>query len=165
MELREIWIAYCEQQLGDRAASAAPVIISPKKAMALLWNFNALFTPRVAAITATAFSTQFDEEADGALAMLARTDSFASWERMSAGAWRVLYERHLYTLVVMDANAALSEPVISRLPSGLTRQSQARALLLQFLLGGARSIDRQLLPLSKPGTLPAFPANTSLRRH
>lgn len=160
MELSKAWIAYCEPKVAPDA-EAEP--FSPDLVMERLWLFNPLFTARFDAITATDFSTVFDEEADGALMDLAWHDRIA-WDGLSVGAWRVLFDRHEYALIVAMANKTAGVAVIAGLPRGLSEEEQSRALLLQFLLGGARTIDRRLLPKSRSGRVPPIPGTTLLRQ-
>lgn len=164
MELENVWLWYCAERLGQPTEQPAMEPLGPAEVLDLFWTFHAVFRPRHDAIAATPYSEAFDEEADGALAQLAIADSFAGWEAMSAGAWRVLYERFAYSCTVAMANEVEGTEVIASLPVGLDDRSRARALLLRFLLGGGRSIDRRLLARSKPGALPPFPASTPLRR-
>lgn len=165
MGLSDAWMAYCEEKLPEGSLEAPLTeLVSPWRAIELFFDFMPMFTARHDAMSATRYDTVFDKEADGALAQLAVADTLSGWEELTAGAWRVLAERFTYAAVVCMANEAAGEPVIASLPKGLDRQSQARALLLMFLLGGARTIDRRVLPAKLDGSLPEFPANTSLRR-
>jgi hypothetical protein len=95
---------------------------------------------------------------------MAEEDSFAPWDALPAGAWRVLFERFAYCSTVVAVNLAAGRASIDRVPAGLSSQAQARALLLRYLLGPGRTIDRKVLPLSAPGTAPPFPASTPIRR-
>jgi hypothetical protein len=164
MDLSDVWVWYCGERLGDRIKGARPVPYSPATALELLWEFFPMFTARAGAIAATPYDTAFDGDADLALTHLAQTDNFAAWDRLSAGAWRVLQERLVYSGVVVMLQKAEGAEVIGGLPEGLDRQSRARALLLRFLLGEARTIDRRVLPARPDGSLPTFPADTKLRR-
>ena len=164
MELKDIWMWYCEQRLGA-AELPPPIPVSPWQAMELFWDMHPMFTARYDAIKAVPYSPAFDEEADGALAQMAITDSFDGWEGLSSGAWRVMSERLQYTEVVILANEVQGSEVIAHLPLGLDRRSRVRALLLMFLLGGGRTIDRRLLPARPDGSLPAFPSTQTLKRH
>ena len=165
MELSEIWLWYCSERLGQPSRLPDPVALSPWDGLELFLTFHPMFLARIEAIAATPYLRRFDGEADEGLAQLARFDGFDAWDGMSAGAWRVLYERLAYAEVVALTNEAAGNPVIAHLPAGLDVQSRARALLLQFLLGGARSIDRRLLPRSPRGAAAPLPGSTSLRRH
>jgi hypothetical protein len=164
MDLGNIWTVYCEDRLGSAIETARPVPVTPWRGIELTWTWHPMFVAKFDVLQDVPYSTAFDEEADIALMALAMRNSFDAMDGTSAGAWRVLYERLSYTQVVMLANEAAKKPVISRLPEGLSETEQAIAIGLQFLLGGARTIDRRLLPKSKPGKLPPFPASTSLRR-
>lgn len=163
MEMSEIWMWYCGEMFPGREMPA-PEPISPWRVVELFFDFHPMFTARFDAIRATRYSTAFDDEADRALMHMARHDTMDGWERMTAGAWRVMYERLAYCEIVALANEAAKKPFIAHLPVGLDRQSQGRALLLMFLLGHGRTIDRRLLPQSPDGSLPAFPSTSLLQR-
>lgn len=163
MELSQAWVWYCLDRLGTNELPP-PEELGPWQVLELLFDFVPLFHARHQAIAATRYDDAFDEEADGALALVAMSDTFSGWDELTAGAWRVLAERWTYAGTVAAANAAMNNPVIGHLPIGLDRQSRARAVLLQFLLGGARTIDRRLLRPMPDGSLPEFPAATRLRR-
>ena len=164
MDLGEVWMEYCFEAIGRPAKAPALRPLAPMEVVERLFDFHPLFTARPDIINAAPYSTVFDEDADAALLALARDDDLASWETLSAGGWRVLLERLIYSEVVVIANQVAGTLVIARLPPGLTRQQEARTLLLQFLLGGGRTIDRRLLPAQAPGRAPAFPA-LPLRQH
>lgn len=163
--LRNVWIVYCEERLGRPLDTTQPVAIAPWQGMELLFRFNTMFAARTEMLKSVQFDEAFDAHADGALCQFAKDDAFDGWLKLNAGGWRILYERHLYALTVMAANAAANEPVISHLPEGLDEERQARALWLQFLLGGARRIDRRLVPKAMPGDIPRFPGEASLKQH
>ncbi len=166
MELSGVWLWYCEQHLSpDALAAQRTVALSPDDVMEAFFTFHPLFSGRLDAIRATPYSTDFDESADEALAQMAMSDSFESWEELTAGTWRVLYERFLYCSVVVAANMAAGRTSMDRIPLGLSSQAAPRALLLRYLLGHGRNIDRQVLPQSSPGTAPPFPVSATIRRH
>ena len=163
MELSRVWIGYCEKRLGPAAGSAATVSLSPKDTHALLYEWNGLFTGRASTLLDIPYSTAFDDEADAALCEVARLDNFRTWDRLSAGAWRNLLERLTYAQGVALANEMAGTDFIAWLPSGLSRRERSRAVGLQFLLGGARTIDPKWLSDRGHGAQTAFPASTSLR--
>ena len=164
MDLADIWIWYVAQRLGADPVREDFADIGPWSTLELLWGFHPLFTARWDAIAATPYSTEFDAEADGALARLAIDDATGSWDGLSSGAWRVLQERLAFLEVVVVANEAAGTKVFTEAPRLLDRTKQARTVLLRMLLGPARTIDRRLLPPSAPGAAPPVPATTSLRR-
>jgi hypothetical protein len=165
MDLSKLWLWYCEQHLSaaDLAAQRTRAL-SPDEVMECFWTFHPLFTGRMDAIKATPYSTDFDDSADEALGMMAMEDSFALWDALPAGTWRVLYERFSYCSVVVAANMAAGTVSIDRVPAGLSSQATARALLLRYLLGHGRTIDRKVLPPSAPGTAPSYPVSATIRR-
>jgi len=160
----DVLMWYCiEKHGGDPDVSRAERVPDTETLKAFEPVF-ALMAQRFDVIRATPYSEDFDEEADGALAALAITDSFESWEDITAGAWRVLLDRMRQAIIVIEAARVGGEPVIETLPRGLPRHARRQALVLQWLLIHSRSIDRQLLPLSEPPELPSFPATTPIRR-
>ena len=164
LELRDARLLYCEQKFPNAVAMPAPQSFDPEQTAMLLYESAFLFTARQASIKATPFDPVFDDEADGALIWLARFDNFDLWDQMSAGGWRVMYERFTYAITVAGANAVAGTSVMTRLPVGLDRQSQARAALLQFLLGGARNIDPRLLAKHRDQGLPSAESFRPIRR-
>jgi hypothetical protein len=155
MELSRAWIAYCEDRLPNGAGRS--ITLDPEEQLSLLYDHAGLFTPRMPMIRATRFAAAFDDEADRALLELSRHDSFEGFDRMTAGGWRVMYDRFLYACVVLAAVMASGRPVMMTLPDGLDRPVLARAFLLRLLLGPARSIDRAMLPAEDHGTSRTFP--------
>lgn len=164
IERERLWLWYAAERLGQPKKQPPFESMTAGQALELLWQLHPVFTGRSDAIAATPYSADFDAEADAALEALAVTDSFDRWEAISAGAWRVLYERHVYAATVLTASMVRNTGFTEHLPVGLDGKAQGRALFLKLLLGPARTIDRQLLPRSKPEALPAFPADMTLRR-
>ena len=165
MDLSKVWQWYCEQHLSPRDLAALRVLpLAPDAVLAGFWAFQPLFTGRMDAIKAVPYSTDFDDSADEALVSMAMTDSFEGWDAINAGTWRVLHERFLYCSTVVAANMAAGTAVIDRVPAGLSLEATSRALLLKYLLGHGRTIDRKVLPLSGPGTVLQFPGAGPIRR-
>ena len=165
MDLREAWTLYCEQKFPDPENLPPLDPLSPRETAMLLFENSFLFAARHDRITATPYDKVFDEEADGSLIWLAQFDNFELWDKMSAGGWRVMYERYVYAQVVAMANAAAKEPVMTRIPRGLDPQSQARTVLLQLLLGGARTIDPRLLERHRHQGIPGPDAFQPIRKN
>jgi hypothetical protein len=165
MELHEIWLWYVNEHISELDAKALPVKFTASGTMEKFFDLHPMFTARWDAITAVAFNEAFDDEADGALAECAISDSFAGWEALSAGGWRVLSDRLLYCELVLSVQWAREpETIIDRLPRGLSADRQTKALLLKYLLGHGRTIDRHVLPIKQTNTFPAVPATLTLRR-
>ena len=162
MRLDHVWSMYAVECLGD--PSAPPVALSPMETLGLLFDWHPHFTPRMPAIEMVRHNAAFDEEADGALCALATNGDFETWEQISAGAWRVLSNRLIYAETVCLLNERNGTVVMTRLPKGLTPQQQSITAGLQFLLGGARSIEPRLLAKWRREPPGLLPASTLLRR-
>lgn len=163
MELNEVWLWYSRSQLPDTITTIEPQALSPDDVMALFWTFHPLFAGMSDVIKSVPYSTDFDEEADLALVDLAADDAFDAWPEMSAGAWRVMYERFVFCSTVVAANMVAGTRVIDQIPQGLSETAKARTLLLRYLLGHGRKIDRHILPLSRQGAAPHLPASRPIR--
>lgn len=98
-----------------------------------LWPMNAVFAAHRAQIGSIAYVASFESEADEALASLARGRAW-TLNTPSPGAWRVLMERHIQSLMLAMANAVAGNsqviPVPSKLPS--TSYKLAAMLFLQW---------------------------------
>lgn len=164
MELSEIWMWYCEERLPKEGKRTPLIELAPWDALDLFFDLHPMFTARYDVINSVAYDTAFDGEADGALSHMARFDTFDGWDRLSAGGWRVISERLLWSETVIAANAAEGTKVIAQLPRGLDRQSQSRALMLMYLLGGGRTIDPRMLRKRPDGRFPAFPSERPIRK-
>ena len=165
MELNEIWLWYVNEHTVANAAARPSLEFRAWDTLERFFDLHPMITARYDAINTTRYSMEFDNVADGALAQMAMSDSFAGWEELPAGGWRVISERLLYSEVVLGVMAAKEQgTVIDRLPLGLTKERQAKALLLKYLLGHGRTIDRKVLPTRPDGSLPEFPAAQTLRR-
>jgi hypothetical protein len=164
MELSEIWLAYVNEHMVADAGKFPPVEITASQTLERLFELHPIFTSRWDAIMSVKYTDAFDEEANNALAHLAMTDSFAAWDELSVGAWRVLVERLQYCEVVLVANmAAAPNAVLNHLPIGLTRDQEARALLLRYLLEQGRTIDRQILPVKEHRAFTVLSPSQALR--
>lgn len=163
-DMREIALWYAEARLGRAPDPRRRTSLSPEEVLQLLWEFHPLFTPRSDAFSATPYAEAFMSEADTALVWLARTDDFASWDGLSAGAWRVLAERLSYLEAIVARAWLEGAKVFTSVPRGLDRRSKGRFVLLLLLLGEARTIPPSLLERSGSGAFPGFP-EMPLRRH
>lgn len=165
MELKEVWLAYVNDRISAANAVLAPVEFTAEASMRRFFDLHPMFSARWAAINATPFNSDFDESADMALVQLAAKDSFDDWDRLPAGIWRVIGDRLMYSQIVL-AVMMFKEPdrIIDRLPQGLTQQEQSKALLLKYLLGHGRSIDRHILPITHDLSLGSFPGAQTLRK-
>ncbi|KIC38129.1 hypothetical protein RA27_20370 [Ruegeria sp. ANG-R] len=164
MQLSEVWMSYCADRFPEEKELPPPMPVDPWEALELLFELHPMFTARYDAIKSAPFDRIHDEETDGALCQLAMTDSFAGWDGLSAGGWRVMIERLIWSETVIAANAAQNNPVIAHLPEGLDRMSSAKALLLMYLLGGGRDVDTRTLDARPRGTFPSLPAQRPIRK-
>ncbi len=163
MELELVYAWYVERCLGDRLDPTKMQTFNASQSLKALFEVMPVFTARYAEINATPYSTAFDSKADIALIQMAETDSFDCWDTLPLGAWRVIRDRYLQSLVVLAANLPRGEAIIDRLPSGMTDLQQGRALLLMYALGLSRTIDRQLLPEEVPELQQFLPAEFLLQ--
>ena len=134
MKLEDVWQWYVEQKLGRLPDPSLARPVSPQEGQKLLWLWHEHFTPHMAMIAKTPHDSAFDTEADGALCLLAKDDSFAGWQALSPGAWRVLHDRLVATQTVFAANVAGHNHVIAHLPPGLGEAEASRTLGLMFFL-------------------------------
>ena len=165
MELNEVWLAYVNARIEAESAGLAPVEFTAWSALERFFEFHPMFTARWDAITATPFNADFDEIADRALIHVAATDSFSEWDRLPAGGWRVISDRLMYSSVVLTVMAAKHpDSITDRLPQGLKPEEESKALLLKYLLGHGRSIDRHVLPLKHDRWFGSFPGAQTQRK-
>ncbi|NVM42017.1 hypothetical protein HWX16_16940 [Ochrobactrum intermedium] len=165
MELNEVWLVYANKHMLSNAADLPPIEFTASETLRCFFDVHPMFTGRWDAIMSVSFNAAFEEEADMGLVQLAATNSFKDWERLSAGAWRVINERMMYSEVVLSLTMA-REPksIMDRLPQGLGSDQQTIALLLKYLLGHGRTIDRRVLPVKDRRSLVEFGAMQTLRQ-
>jgi len=165
MELSEVWLQYVNDHLDPALAKKPPLEFTAWQTIERFFEIHPMLTARWDALAGTPFNAEFDEVADMALVQVAATDSFASWDNLVVGAWRVISDRLMYCEIVLGVTAA-REPkgVMARLPQGLERNRQTKALLLKYLLGHGRTIDRRVLPIEHKRSPQAFPATQTLRK-
>lgn len=166
MELNEIWLWYVNEHVEPKNVNKPAQEFRATDVLERLWDFHSFFSPRFDLIKATKYDEAFIENADGALANLAMKNSMDDWETLNAGTLRVLSERLLYTETVL-AVMMVKEPetITDGLPQGLSQIVQSRALLLKYLLGHARKIDRRVFPKETFEQSKEFPGGKGLHKH
>jgi len=163
MSLDEIWLAYVNSHMDENAATTDAVEFRASQTLELFFDTHSLFSKRWGAIQATAFNAEFDGLADDALARVSMDDSFASWEQLPAGVWRVISDRLMYCEICLSVVMAQDDRVTDHLPQGLRKDQQLKALLLKYLLGHGRTIDRHVLPEQVCEQSSTFPSQLPLR--
>lgn len=131
----DLFSAFAEKVLGKPLDSVKPQHLSGWQVVEALWPLNERFRPAVARIRTLPYEAAFEAEADAAIALLAENIN-ASWEAVSAGAWRVLLERQQQALVVALANEAAGNPLMP-IPPGFSADQRTVAATL-FLLHGMK---------------------------
>ena len=127
--------AFFERCLGADWRAAALVRMSGEEVAALLWPFNKVFHSRLPEVEQVAYDPRFEAAADNAIDDLATTMDIEVLGQGPAELVRVLLERHKQLLVVAQAGQAAGHPVVTTLPSGLSRDQQRVGVALLLLRG------------------------------
>lgn len=132
MDKFELMRRLVERSTGGKRLESVPPEPLPWIDLAeALWALNDLFRPALQRIRSLDYDKSFEAEADAAIELMADGGAF-SWDALSAGAWRVLLERHQQAITVAMANdRAKSPPMMG--PQGLNAQ-QRTAFAAIFLL-------------------------------
>ncbi|MBI3771450.1 MAG: hypothetical protein HY272_01905 [Gammaproteobacteria bacterium] len=116
----------------------------------LLWPLNDMFRARLMDIRKLEYDEAFEEEADSAIAAYVKAPGAGAWSGISAGAWRVLLERHQQRLELAMHNEIEGVRPLTA-PAGLNEADQLIFLMLVWL-GRMKlpfpAADRSLLELS-----------------
>jgi len=151
---------YVQRAVGKPLEALRPEPLSGWDAVEALWPLNDLFRPYLHQIRSLGYDKSFEAEADAAIEALT-TAGASGWSDLSAGAWRVLLERHQQGIAVALANEQAGNPLMP-IPSGLMSEQRTIVVAL-FLLHGMKlpwpAADRTGLEL------PAGSAQASLRLH
>jgi hypothetical protein len=160
MEKFDLFKKFIEQSLGKPLDDLTAMPVSGWRAVEALWPLNSKFKKNIHQIRSLPFDVTFCKEADAAIECLA-TKPFSSWDNLSAGAWRVLLERHQQAITVCLANELSKNPVMP-LPEGLSPDQETVAVAI-FLL------HQMALPFPAKDRsdfeLPPGSAKASLRLH
>lgn len=106
--------------------------ITGDRYLEIMFPLNDMFRSRWHEVRVLPYSSDFEFEADTAIASLAENPTSA-WESLSAGAWRVLLERHSQMQVLASLRKIDGVPLIT-LPSGLSDDDLRVALMMLLLL-------------------------------
>lgn len=122
-------------QLGEGWRAGPFVYLDGWKTITAVWPMNEVFRTHHAQIASLAYSPAFEAEADVALALLAEGGAWSA-ARPSAGAWRVLYERHIQTIMLATANHAAGNAKLVPVPTALkpVHHKIAAMLFLQWAM-------------------------------
>ncbi|MEO0496298.1 MAG: hypothetical protein AAF141_02860 [Pseudomonadota bacterium] len=154
---KRAWLVYLQEALAtDEQPEFFPV--APELALKLLFAEIHPFSRLSNDVKSVPYDRHFDDDADLAIATIAMNDDFSSISSSSLQVQRVVYERYVYALTVIAANWHEGTASIAHLPEGLSDHQRVVAILLLFLLNGAREIDRRLLPSPSDGSPPALPS-------
>lgn len=151
--------------LFNRAAGpdweSSLTFVSAQKAHECLWLLMPLFTPHRARLATLTYDPRFEPEADQALLMLSLGEPWTE-ASPSPGAWRVLYERQLQSIIAAKLNEEAGVQNFMPVPVGLADSDLAiaAAVFLQWSM-------KLLGPPVRASGLPDFDVAqlSSLRLH
>jgi len=126
-------LLFFERQLGRPLDdSVRPEKLSGMDVIAALWPLNDVFRSRLSRISTVKYEERFGSEADDAIVGAVFSGNCDGWDGISAGAWRVLLERHIQALMVAAANEAAGNMLMT-VPadsSGAVKRGAAMIFLL-----------------------------------
>lgn len=127
--------AFFTNQLGDGWQHRPFISLDGMEVVEALWPINQLFRQHHALIGSIRYSAQFEKEADAALKLFVEGGTWTS-DAPSAGAWRVLMERHIQSMTVALANHVQGNKRVMSIPQGLPipRRTPAAMLWLQWAM-------------------------------
>lgn len=131
----ELFRTFAEGILGRPLESVRPSQLSGWQGVEALWPLNARFTLAIERIRSLSYDASFEIEADAAIERLL-ADLDATWDDLSAGAWRVLLERQQQAIMVALANELAGNPLMP-IPPGFSPAQTTTAVAL-FLLHGMK---------------------------
>jgi hypothetical protein len=115
--------------LGDGWQSGSFVYLNFEQITAALWPMFDVFKAHQTQLQNVPYSSAYEAEADQALALLAEGGTWSA-SQPSAGAWRVLHERHTQSITVAAANAASGNTRIVPVPEALASEHYRIAAML-----------------------------------
>lgn len=131
----DLFTAFAEKVLGKPLDSVKPQYLSGWQVVEALWPLNERFRSAVERIRTLPYNATFEAEADAAIEVLAENIN-ASWDAVSASAWRVLLERQQQAITVAVANEIAGNPLMP-IPPGFSADQRTVAATL-FLLHGMK---------------------------
>ena len=115
--------------LGDGWKSGPFAHLNAEQTVEALWPMNEVFRKHHAQIASLVYSPVFEAEADQALAHLADGGNWTV-NSPSAGAWRVLYERHSQSLMLAAIKHAEGNAQMVPIPRALPSSHHKLAVML-----------------------------------
>lgn len=156
----DLFRIFAERILGRPLESVEPQFMTGWQAVEALWPLNERFRPRIVRIRTLAYDAAFEKEADSAIESLVN-DTAASWDDVSAGAWRVLLERQQQAITVALVNELAGNPVML-IPAGFSDIQRTVAAAISQLHG----MELPFPPEDRSGfVVPPGCAPESLRLH
>lgn len=131
MSKSDLFKRFIEHVLGH-PPTGKPLFLSGMEVVEALWPLNEVFRPRFWIIQSLPYDAAFEPEADAAIEAFVFAPSKDAWNSFSAGAWRVLLERHKQAMVVAAANEAAGNPLMP-IPQGFPESARLGAAMC-FLL-------------------------------
>jgi hypothetical protein len=128
----DLAIAYAERLLGESLAETPPVQLSGWEVVSIVWPLNDVFRPHMVRIKTVRYEARYEREADKAIESFAGHPVADAWLPLSAGAWRVLLERHMQTIMLATLNQAASNSV-AIMPQRLPDSGKLPWIMLSLL--------------------------------
>jgi len=161
---RELWAQYLENFLPIKGKMPEIDRLRPQEVLKLIWHFNTVFAPMKSVLDEMPIQTAFDGEADAALIKLSQTGKQECFEGISLGAWRILYDRHLWSLCALFLEESNPDAFMIPIPRKASRKIRATAAWLYVLAGPGRSPSEQWRKTSLSEQLLAIPATLPTTR-
>lgn len=127
----ELAVRFFSRTLGnDWEQTAVPKALSGRDVVETLWALNDRLRKRSSDLHGVKYLAASEPELDSAIEKLAATEDLSALDNLSAGALRVLDERHRQMVKVAIANEFADNDVIITLPAGLSADQQLVAVIL-----------------------------------
>jgi len=158
---QELLEAYTERELGRPRDGIRPEYLSGWQVIEALWPLNDVFRPVWDQVSSVPYQAQYEAAADEAIERY--VFSGVAWdERLPAGVWRVLLERHQQAIMVATANEIEGNALMMPIPCGFPESARTGLAMLFWL-------HQMTLPfeVQDPAAfeLPAATHPGSLRKH
>ena len=152
---------FFQNRIGQDWKNSQPRRVTPTDALEALWTLNAIYQPNYHLIQSLPFTASYERDADRALEKLAHGGAWNEREPKPI-VWRVLLERHIQSMVVVQANELHGSESVAIIPSALPQSfvPLSVALFLQYEM-------KLILPIGEhlPESLQAGGSPTSFSRH